>query len=181
MLAVPATVWRWGTAGRAVVIGGGTGLALGGLAWLDSAAVAPAAAAMIAAGGVSGAVMARRMAQLWPQAAGLAARDRVTVARAVRRGDAITDPRLAAPALGYARGLHAAVRMHPWWRWILAVVLVVALATALWDAVYGSFGSAAASAVYLAALLVEVLWWPRRRAQLLHRADQAIRSIPTER
>ena len=181
MLAVPAPVWRWGTVGRAVILGVGSGLCLGGVAWLDSGAVVPAAAAMIAGGGVFGTVTARRMGHFWPEAAGCAARDRVTVARAVRRGDPIADRRLAAPALGYARGLHAAARTHPRWRWILPGILVVALVTALWDARYGSRGSAVASALYLAALLAEMSWWPRRRAQLLDRADHSVRGIPTDR
>lgn len=179
MLAVPAPVWRWGTAGRGVILGIGSGLLFGGLAWLDSGAVVPAAAAMIAGGGLFGTVTARRMAHLWPEASALAAGDRVTVARAVRHGDPISDPRLAAPALGYARGLHAAARIHPRWRWILAGVLVVSLATALWDARYGSRGSAVASALYLAALLAEVFWWPRRSADLLDRADRSVRGIST--
>ena len=179
MLAVPAPVWRWGTVGRAVILGVGSGLCLGALAWLDAGAVVAAAAAMIAGGGVLGTVTARRMGHSWPEATALDAGDRVAVARAVRHGDPITDPHLAAPALGYARGLHAAAQTHPRWRWIFAGILVVALATALWDALYGSRGSAVASALYLVALLAEVFWWPRRRAQLLDRADRAVRGIPT--
>lgn len=180
MLAVPASVWRWGTVARAVILGVGAGLCLGGLAWLDSGAILPAAAAMIAGGVLFGTVTARRMAHLWPEAARLTAGDRVTVARAVRDGDPIADPRLGGPALGYVRGLHAAAQTHPRWRWILPGILVVALATALWDAVYGSRGSAVASALYLAALIAEVFWWPRRRAQLLNRADHSVLGIPTE-
>ncbi|MEO3760497.1 hypothetical protein ABGB19_19710 [Mycobacterium sp. B14F4] len=52
-------------------------------------------------------------------------------------------------------------------------VLVVAVGTAVWDAVFGSWGSAIASAIYLAALGVELFWWPRRQAQLLANANRA--------
>ncbi|MGV0850160.1 hypothetical protein [Mycolicibacterium phlei] len=45
---------------------------------------------------------------------------------------------------------------------------------AAWDAAYGSWSSAIASAVYLAALLAELFWWPRQQARLVLRAEQGI-------
>jgi hypothetical protein len=39
--------------------------------------------------------------------------------------------------------------------------------------VYGSWGNAIASGIYLALLAIEVFWWPKRQAQLLANADRA--------
>ena len=51
--------------------------------------------------------------------------------------------------------------------------LVVATGTAVWDAVYGSWGNAAASGIYLVLLLLELFWWPKRLERLLTNADRA--------
>ena len=47
------------------------------------------------------------------------------------------------------------------------------MGTAAWDAVFGSWGNAAASAIYLVLLSIELFWWPKRREQLLANADRA--------
>jgi hypothetical protein len=56
---------------------------------------------------------------------------------------------------------------------VLPVVLVVAVATTAWDAVYGSWGNAIVSVIYLVALLAEMFWWPKRRDELLANGDRA--------
>jgi hypothetical protein len=56
---------------------------------------------------------------------------------------------------------------------LLVFILVVAVGTAVWDAVFGSWGNAIVSAVYLAALGVELFSSRRRQAQLLANADEA--------
>jgi O-antigen/teichoic acid export membrane protein len=55
----------------------------------------------------------------------------------------------------------------------LIFILVVAVGTAVWDAVFGSWGNAVASAIYLVLLLFELFWWPKRLKQLLTNADRA--------
>ena len=47
------------------------------------------------------------------------------------------------------------------------------IGTAAWDAVFGTWGNAIASAVYLVLLLFELFWWPKRQRQLLGNADRA--------
>ncbi len=178
MLAVPAAVWRWGPLGRALIAGTVIGVCLGGLAWLDSGTVLAAAAVFVVTGILSGVVMARRMAGDWPEAAALGRVDRVTVVRAVRRGRPVAEPRLREAAMTYASALRTAASRRSLGRYLLAVVVVVALATAVWDALYGSTGSAVASIIYLAALLVELLWWPRYTAALVRRTDRAV-GIPS--
>jgi hypothetical protein len=39
--------------------------------------------------------------------------------------------------------------------------------------VFGSWGNAVASFIYLVMLLLELFWWPKRRDQLLANADRA--------
>ena len=117
--------------------------------------------------------MTRRMARYWPGAAELSGEDRVTVVRTARRGERIGDVRLAQPVIDYGRGLHAAAENARPFRWLVPIVLVVGIGTAAWDAVFGTWGNAIASAVYLVLLLFELFWWPKRQRQLLGNADRA--------
>ncbi|SEH81308.1 hypothetical protein SAMN04489835_4449 [Mycolicibacterium rutilum] len=169
MVTVPAVMWRGGFGRRALTIGGVVGSSLGVLAWLDSGFLVGGVIVTVVVGTCYGVWMARRMVRYWPQSETLEDDQRVAVVRAVRRGDDL-DPGLSQAAAGYARALCGAAEEGRPVRWVLVVVLVVALGTAVWDATFGSWGSAIASLVYLAALLVEVFWWPRRRAHLLTRA-----------
>lgn len=173
MITVPAFVWRGGFWGRALIIGGSVGLVLGVLAWLDSGFWISGLIVFVIVGTFYGIWMARRMERYWPDAEQLGRSDRVAVVRAARGGARMDDSRLAEAARGYGRGVHAAAETARRFRWLLPVVLVVAAATALWDAVFGSVGSAVASVVYLAALMVELFWWPKRQAQLLANVDRA--------
>ncbi len=88
-------------------------------------------------------------------------------------GEHVPDARLSASVAEYARGLHEAADDARPLRWLLIFVLVVAVATAGWDAVFGSGGNLVASGVYLTALAAELLWWPGRRHRLLANADLA--------
>lgn len=170
MVTVPAFVWRGGFARRALTIGGCVGVSLGILAWLDSGFLVSGAIVAVVVGAFYGTWMARRMARYWPGSDRLSGDDRVSVVRAVRGGLGLDDPRLVGPRTEYARGLCAAAHDARPLRWVLIVVLVVAVGAAAWDAFFGSWGNAVASVIYLIALLVEMFWWPRRQSQLLSRA-----------
>ncbi|WP_101949860.1 hypothetical protein [Mycobacterium sp. 3519A] len=173
MVTVPAFVWRGGFARRAVILGGGTGIVLAVLAWLDSGMLLSAAIVLVVIGLLYGVWLPRRMARYWPGAQQLSGDDRVRVARTVRSGDQIDDPRLAQPVIDYNAGMHnAAEQLRPF-RWVVPFVLVVGVATTAWDAVYGSWGNLIASVIYLVALLFECFWWPKRRDQLLANGDRA--------
>lgn len=173
MVTVPAMVWRGGFVRRALTIGSAIGLLVGVLAWLDSGLAAAGLAVLLIVGTCYGIWMARRMKRYWPGADGLSGAERVTVVRAARRGERITDARLSAAALDYRTGIHAAAEEAKPVRWLLPVVLAVGVATAGWDAVFGSWGNAVASFIYLVLLLAELFWWPKRRAQLLSNVDSA--------
>jgi hypothetical protein len=173
VVTIPAAVWRGGFAVRALTIGSAFGLCLGALAWLDSGFLLSGVIVAVVVGAFYGVWMARRMARYWPGAKDLTGDERVAVAQAVRRGEPIDDARLSAAVIEYSRGLHTAAETAWWLRWLLVFVLVVALATGVWDALYGSWGNVVASAIYLAALLGELFWFPKWQAQLLSNADAA--------
>jgi hypothetical protein len=128
---------------------------------------------LVVVGAFYGIWMARRMARYWPGAKQLSGDERVTVARTARRGERIGDARLAQAIVDYSSGLHAAAERARPFRWLIPIVLVVSVGTAAWDAVYGSWGNAIASGIYLVLLAIEVFWWPKRQAQLLANADRA--------
>jgi len=173
VVTIPAAVWRGGPVLRALTVGGTAGLSLGGLAWLDSGFFVSGVIVMIVVGTFYGVWMGRRMARYWPSASNLSGAERVTVARAVRRGEPIDNARLNAPLREYGRGLRAAAETEPWLRWMLALALAVSAVAAAWDAFAGSWGNIVASAIYLTALLIEVFWYPGWRAHLLANADIA--------
>jgi hypothetical protein len=173
MVTVPAFVWRGGFPRRALTVGGAVGIALGAMAWLDSGFLLSGVIVLVVVGAFYGIWMARRMARYWPGAKQLSGDQRVTVVRAARRGERIDDARLAGAVIDYSSGMHAAAETARPFRWLLIVVLVVAVGTAVWDAVYGSWGNAIASGIYLVLLAIELLWWPKRQAQLLSNADRA--------
>ncbi|CRZ14582.1 hypothetical protein [Mycolicibacterium neworleansense] len=173
MITVPPFVWRSGFAGRALIVGVGVGLVLGLLAWLDSGFWVSAVLVLVIVGTFYGTFMARRMARYWPMSKQLTGPDRVAIVRAARAGQPIDDPRWVEAARDYGRGVHAAAEAARPFRWLLPLVLVVAAASALWDAAFGSVGNVVVSVVYLAALAAEVFWWPKRQAQLLANVRQA--------
>ena len=173
VVTVPAFVWRGGALRRALIIGGSLGIALGALAWLDSGFLLAGVIVLVILGVFYGIWMPRRMGRYWPGAKQLSGDDRVTVVRTARRGERIDDARLAQGVIDYRMGLHAAAEQARPFRWVLPLLLVVGVGTAVWDAIFGSWGNAVASAVYLVVLLIELFWWPKRQVRLLFNADCA--------
>ena len=173
MVTVPAFVWRGGFGYRAVILGAGAGAAFGALAWLDSGLWQAGACVVVILGIAVGIAMARRMNRYWPGSGDLSGPDRVAVGRAARRGERVAAPALAPAVADYGRGLRAAAEGAKGLRWLVPVVLVVAVATAVWDAVFGSVRDGIASAVYLTLLGLELFWWPTRQDRLLADADRA--------
>ncbi len=143
------------------------------MAWLDSGFLLSGVIVFVIIGVFYGIWMPRRMARYWPGAKQLSGDDRVTVVRTARCGERIGDARLAQAVIDYSRGIRAAADKARPFRWVLIVVLLVGIGTTVWDAVFGSWGNAAASVIYLVLLLFELFWWPNRQAQLLTNADRA--------
>ena len=173
MVTVPAFIWRYGPALRGLILGLGVGGFLGALAWLDSGMLLGGLIAFVVLSLFYGVWMGRRMSRHWPGAKQLSGSERVRVAGAARGGRPIYDPRLAQDVVDYRNGLHAAAEDARPFRWLLPIVLVVGVVMAALDAVFGTWGNAIASAIYLVMLLVELFWWPKRQRQLLDNADRA--------
>jgi uncharacterized membrane protein len=173
VVTVPAFVWRGGFFRRALMIGAAVGIFLAAMAWIDSGILLGAVITFVITGVLYGILMPRRMARYWPGAKQLSGEQRVTVVRTVRRGERIGDTRLTQAVADYSQGLHAAAEDARPFRWLVPLVLVVSVATAVFDAVFGSWGNVVASCIYLVLLLLELFWWPKRREQLLANADRA--------
>ncbi|WP_369804015.1 hypothetical protein [Mycobacterium sp. GA-2829] len=166
-MTVPATGWRGGPLQRGLLIGATSGFFFGALALLDSGIPVVGAIVFVVTGGFLGVWTTRRMDRYWPGARDFTTAERVRVVRAARRGDRVEDPRLARGVVDYAAGLRAAAeRLYPY-RWVIVLVLVVAIGTAVVDAVTGSVRETVASCVYLGLLAIELAWWPARRRELL--------------
>jgi signal transduction histidine kinase len=173
VVTVPAFVWRGGFFGRALIVGGFLGLVLGAMAWLDSGLLLAGILTVFITGLIYGIWIPRRMARYWPGAKQLSGEDRVTVARTARRVERIGDPQLAPAVIDYSKGMRAAAEQAKPYRWVVPLVLIVSIATALWDSIFGTWGNAIASVIYLVAFLLELFWWPKFRDQLLANGDRA--------
>ncbi|MFG1933658.1 hypothetical protein ACGFK1_23880 [Mycobacterium sp. NPDC048908] len=183
MVTVPAFVWRGGYFRRAMILGGGVGLMLAVMSWIDSGMLLAAIIGFVVIGLIYAIWLPRRMARYWPGAEQLSGEDRVTVVRTARGGERTVDALLAQPVIDYSVGMRKAAEQARAFRWVLPLVLVVAVALTAWDAVNGSWGNAIASFIYLVALSVEMFWWPKRRDELLAnggRAAEAARVILAE-
>jgi hypothetical protein len=170
---VPAFVWRGGSFRRALTVGAAVGIGLAALAWIDSGFWLSAVIVLVVTGLFYGFWMHRRMTRYWPGAVNLSGAERVAVARTARRGERVQDTGLAQAVIEYSRGMRAAVDNGRPFRWVLPLVLVVAVGTTIWDGLFGTWGNAIASVIYLVLLLVEIFWWPKRREQLLANSDRA--------
>jgi hypothetical protein len=173
VVTVPAFVWRGGFLRRALIVGGALGIVLGAMAWIDSGLLLAGILTVFITGLIYGIWIPRRMARYWQGAQQLSGADRVTVARTARRGERIDHSRLAQAVIEYSKGMHAAAEQAKPYRWVVPLVLVVSIGTALWDSIFGTWGNAIASVIYLVALLAELLWWPKRRDELLANGDRA--------
>lgn len=152
----------------------GVGGFLSVLAWLDSGFLITGLVAFVVLCLMYGVWMTRRMSRFWPSARQLNGQEREQVVRSARGGLRLDKPRLAPALIDYRNGLHQAADEARMFRWLVWFVLVVAVVMAVWDAAFGSWGNAVVSAIYLAMLLLEVFWWPRRQQRLLANADRAV-------
>lgn len=159
---------------RGVTVGVCAGLFFGVLAWLDSGMLVAGATVFIVVGLGSGVWMARRMARSWPGARTLTGAQRVEVAAAARRGERIGDDALAPAVVDYSRALQAEAEKYRPLRWVIGFILIVAVAAAAWDAVLGSLGNVVVSLAYLLLIVLDLIWWPKRRNELLTNAHCAL-------
>jgi uncharacterized membrane protein len=172
MVALPAWVWRFGLVVRALIAGAALGVVTGLLALFGSNSLLAFVIAFVVITMVYGGLTARRMNKLWPGAKALSPPDRVAVVRAARAGADVGDSRLAPAVIEYGRALKAAADRRLW-RWLIAVLGVVALVTAILDTLYSPVREWVVSWLYFAFFPIEAWWWPRRQSQLLANAERA--------
>jgi hypothetical protein len=173
VVVIPAWLWRGGPVFRAVGVGLAVGAFFGALGFAESGSVA-ALVALVALGPfLFGIPMTRRMARFWPGAKMLSGQDRVAVVRATRRGDTIGETSLAHAVIEYGGGLRAAHDHARRYRWVIPFVAALSLTLALIDSFFGSIRLALVSWLWVAIIVVELLWWPRKRADLLSNAGRS--------
>ncbi|MCX2930232.1 hypothetical protein ORI20_08095 [Mycobacterium sp. CVI_P3] len=173
MLTVPAFVWRGGALARAGMVGLGAGVFLGALAWLDSGMWFPALLVLVVVTLICGGWMGWWMARFWPGASALSGEQRARVAGVTHWGGRMGDPALAQPVVDFADGMHRSADSGRPFRWVLPLVLVLALGVAVWEVVAGSPRGLVASCLCLVLLGFVLFWWPDRRERLLANADRA--------
>lgn len=156
------------------MLGACGGLFFGVLAWLDSGMLLAGAVVFVVLGAASGGWIARRMVGYWPGSCELNGSQRKAVVAAARRGDRIGDKGLAPAVDEYRQALQAAADKGRPWRWVVVAVLLVGIASTLWDTTHGSLGNAVASVIYLVVVALELFYWPKRTEALLANADRAV-------
>ncbi|MFI1535614.1 hypothetical protein [Streptomyces anandii] len=182
MALVPGVVWQAGPVGRALGAGLAAGVFFAAFVLIESASWVAAAAVVVVLTPLHGIRTARRLGRAWPGAGELAPDDRAAVVRATRHGDPIGDARLAPAVLGYAEGLRRVCAEDQLRRWVVAAVGVLSLALAVSDTLTGSAGEAIASWLLLVLCVLDLVWYPRRRALLMERvarAETAARATPS--
>jgi len=173
VVAIPAWVWRGGRVFRAVTVGLSVGVFFGALGWAESGSVAALLAIVVSGPLVFGIPISRRMARFWPGAAKLVGADRATVVRATRRGQEIDEPRLAHAVIEYGSGLRQAQEQGRRYRWVMPLVAILSLVLAVTDSFSGSIRLALVSWLWVAIVVAELVWWPRKQVGLLSNAEWA--------
>ncbi|MEU2422429.1 hypothetical protein ABZ619_15615 [Streptomyces sp. NPDC007851] len=178
MILVPGWLWRRGPVGRGVGVGLTAGVLCAAFVLVESGSRPAALVVLVLLSPFHGVRAARRMGRIWPAAPTMNGTDRAAVVRATRRGEAVQDPRLTPHVVAYAAGLRRAAEDDRSRRPLVVVITVLAVVLAGYDTVRGATGETAASWLAVGVLLADLLWWPRRRAGLLARADRAAASAP---
>ena len=123
---------------------------------------------------VFGAVMAVIMWRQWPGARALAPDDRVAVVRAVHRGEAVGEERLAGAVLDYAAVVTRTQEREERLRWVLFLFGLGALLVAVTSTLSGSAREAVVDWLLVAFWLVALTrWFPSWRKRLLDNARRA--------
>lgn len=166
-------VWQAGPVRRALGAGLAAGVFFAAFVLIESASWVAAAAVVVVLTPLYGIRTARRLGRAWPGARELAPDDRAAVVRATRRGEPVGDPRLAPAVLGYAEGLRRVCAQDRLHRWVVVAICVLSAALAVSDTLTGSAGETTASWILFALCLLDLTWYPRRRALLMERAARA--------
>lgn len=173
MVVIPAWVWRGGAVFRAVIVGFSVGTFFGALGWAESGSVAALLALGVLGPFAFGIPITRRMARLWPGATKLSGAERVAVVRTTRRGQMIDEAHLADAVIEYGSGLRQAQEQTRQYRWVIPLVAVLSLILAVTDSFFGSMRLALVSWLWVAIVMAELVWWPRKQVDLSSKVERA--------
>jgi len=109
----------------------------------------------------------------WPGARELTGADRAAVARAVRLGSQIHDPRLAPAVVDYAAMTRRVQERSGRFMWFVWLIAAVTLALAIADTLNKSLSTAGVWWMLVAFWIGMFLWLPRKRIRTLANASQA--------
>lgn len=169
----PEDYWRGGPVWTAVRIGVPAGVLYGLIQYALHASTASAISAGIIFAVLFGPVMALLSRRTWRAGSHLPSQDRVAAVRAVRRGEAVEDPRRARAVSEYAEVVKrraARDRRYSWVLWIFAIgTLILATATTI-------DGSARAAVVWWVLLLIWVVQLVRLPRMRTRNVDNAVRA-----
>ena len=169
----PEDYWRGAPVWTAVRIGIPAAVLFGLIQFALQASATRALSAGIAFGVLFGPAMALFSRRAWRRGGELHSEDRVAAVRAVRRGEAVHDPRLARAVTEYASVVKSSAardRKYNWLLWIFALGTLILAAAATID------GPAHAAIVWWVLFVVWVVLLvrlPRMRARNLEKAARA--------
>ncbi|MEV8047237.1 hypothetical protein AB0P02_25860 [Streptomyces griseoluteus] len=157
---------------RALGAGLAAGVFFGLFVLVESGAWAAAVVVFLVLTPLHGVRVARRMSRVWPTGADLDPADRAAVVRATRSGT-VPDPRLAPDVLRYAEALRLTAERDRIRQWVMVLVAVVSLALAGYDTTAGTARQALVSWLVVVLVVLDLVWWPRRRDRLMARVEGA--------
>jgi len=120
-----------------------------------------------------GVLWTRRSWRAWRGADDLPPHDRVAVIRAIRRGEGVSEPRLAPAVVNFADVVRRGRERDHRYRWVLWLFAVVTLSLALHDSLAGSTRSAVLWWALTGFWVVFLAWLPRRWVRALARVERA--------
>ncbi|MFF9396164.1 hypothetical protein [Streptomyces griseoluteus] len=173
MVLVPGWVWQGGPVRRALGAGLAAGVFFGLFVLVESGAWAAAVVVLLVLTPLHGVRVAQRMSRVWPAGAYLDPADRAAVVRATRSGGTVPDPRLAPDVLRYAEALRLTAERDRIRQWVMVLVAVVSLALAGYDTTAGTARQALVSWLVVVLVVLDLIWWPRRRDRLMDRVEHA--------
>ncbi len=85
----------------------------------------------------------------------------------------INEPHLAHAVIEYGSGLRQAQEQTRRYRWVIPLVAILSLILAVTDSFLGSIRLALVSWLWVAIVVAELVWWPRKQVDLLSNAERA--------
>lgn len=169
----PESVWRRGAVWAAFRIGAPAGVLFGLLQIPDHRSIGSVVSAGIFFGFLFGGMMAFILRRRWPGAATFDGAERAAIVRAVTRGRAVSDPRLAAGVIDYAQVVQRHAARERRFAWVLYLFAALALSVAIGDILGHSSQATTTNWLVAVIWLVLLVLIPRRRARALKRAAAA--------